>query len=97
MDGVRAVDLSKGHKKLDFDLVCCMQVFEHLPNLLKELQKMVQSLKGESIIYIEVPHEKLLSETNDSKEAYLKKIHWHEHINFFTKDSLIQLFDKAGI
>jgi hypothetical protein len=70
-----------------YDLVVCSHVLEHVPYpevVLHEIRKYI----GE-ILYIELPLE-------DTSKAIEKK-YWHEHINFFSIDSLYKLFKRCGL
>jgi hypothetical protein len=49
----------------------------------------------ESILYIEVPYEDLV--LNEKTNLHLKKKHWHEHVNFYSHESLKCLIQNAGL
>jgi hypothetical protein len=51
----------------------------------------------DTVLYIEVPYEKLMQNNSESKDKYLTKRHWHEHINFFSENSLVQLTKTCGL
>ena len=87
----------KNIKNKKFDLITCLHVFEHIPYPLKELSRLVTSLKKNSYIYIEVPHESLIDDNHLDKNILNLKKHWHEHINFFSKKSLTNLINQAGL
>lgn len=97
LEGMRRVDLSNIKNKTDYDLICSIQVFEHLPYPLQALSKIVQLMKPGAFLYLEVPHEKILYESDDSYDSHLNKFHWHEHINFFTVESIRKLFELSGL
>ena len=48
-----------------------------------------------ALLYIEVPHENLIM--NEKNDLHVKKKHWHEHINFYTLESLKSLIDNSGL
>jgi hypothetical protein len=80
-----------------YDLVICSNVLEHIPfpaDLLVEIRK---SMQNETILYIEVPHEELMRNPDTRDISHLLKKHWHEHINFFTLQSLEALISLAGM
>jgi SAM-dependent methyltransferase len=80
-----------------FDLITCSQVLEHVPHPKRVIQKIVEWMQPETLLYLEVPHEALMRENPGSLSTHLLKHHWHEHINFFTTDSLRELVEQAGL
>jgi len=80
-----------------FDLITCLHVFEHIPYPLKELKKLALNLKKNSCIYIEVPHESIINDGHLDKNILNVKKHWHEHVNFFSRESLENLIHQAGL
>jgi aminopeptidase N len=54
-------------------------------------------MDDETVLYIEVPFEKLMQNNPHSKNKYLLKKHWHEHINFFSESSLHELTKNCGL
>lgn len=82
----------------EYDLICLSHVIEHIPYpslLINEVKKYI----GNGIIYIEVPFEPLMQkmENQSDKSISLRsKKHWHEHINFFSKKSLVALLKSSG-
>lgn len=80
----------------EYDIVTCMHIFEHLPYPLKELKEIKKYIKKNGYIYIEVPYENIMKKRISSQKILESKKHWHEHINFFSKKSLINLLSKAG-
>ncbi len=86
-----------GHGDLSnfvYDLVVCQHVLEHLPFPKDDITKLLSLLRDPSYFYFEVPHEPLMR--NDSIDK-LSKIHWHEHINFFSLKSLSKLLESCGL
>jgi len=69
-----------------YDLIVCSQVLEHVPYPLDIINNIVSIMDEETLFYIEVPYEKLMRQQPGSKEIYLEKHHWHEHINFFLRN-----------
>jgi hypothetical protein len=54
-------------------------------------------MKPETLLYVEVPHEDLVRLSDGSKDLHTKKKYWHEHINFFTYESLVALLESCGL
>ena len=79
--------------KHSYDLVVCMQVLEHVSYPKKILKEISNVMNKNSILYIEIPHEKMIRDN----ELPVHKKHWHEHINFYTKDSLKFLIECSGL
>jgi SAM-dependent methyltransferase len=80
-----------------YDLVVCANVIEHIPYPLDLLQQVAASLGPDSILYLELPYERILSESDDDRSAYRRKRHWHEHINFYSRQSLKALLVRSGL
>ncbi|MFT5503848.1 MAG: SAM-dependent methyltransferase [Gammaproteobacteria bacterium] len=82
-----------------YDFIFSNQVFEHLPDPLETMIRLGSCLKPDGYIYIRVP---------DGRGVYnqLKKLGWNsaldaihplEHINCFTRRSLIELASKVSL
>lgn len=54
-------------------------------------------LSASTLLYLEVPHEALMREYANAQGLAALKRHWHEHINFFTPASLLQLTQRVGL
>lgn len=78
-----------------YDLVVCCNVLEHVPYPSIIIEDIKHTMNARSVLYIEVPYEDLMRTT--STNPHLKKKHWHEHINFFSEQSLIQLIQNCGL
>lgn len=94
--GAQAVDLATIHKH-HYDLITCSQVLEHVSYPHEILQQIAGSMSEQTLLYLEVPREALMRENPDSKKLAGLKRHWHEHINFFTEQSLCELVGRAGL
>jgi SAM-dependent methyltransferase len=95
LSGVQRVDVETAFAT-PYDLVVCSHVLEHVPypaDLVTELRK---AMKTDTVLYIEVPHEDLMRNSHDGADPGPKKRHWHEHINFFSRQSLLQLINLCG-
>ena len=77
------------------DLICCSMVLEHVPYPVDLLTDIRQVMSAHTVLYIEVPLEKLIREEYDNPHHY--KRHWHEHVNFFCRRSLDAVIDRAGL
>jgi len=79
----------------EYDLIICSNVLEHVAYPHKILEEIIPCMDNDSLLYIEVPHENLI--INEKNNLHLKKKHWHEHINFYTLESLKSLIDNSGL
>ena len=79
------------------DLVTCSNVLEHVPSPMAVLNEILPVMGAGTLLYLEVPHEVLIHEHPGSLGLAPLKLHWHEHINFFTPDSLAKLVANAGL
>lgn len=84
-------------EKQHYDLLVCSQVLEHVPYPRQLLASMLPCLGPETLLYLEVPYEPLLRAAPESRELAPRKHHWHEHINFFSPESLLRLLTDAGL
>ena len=48
-------------------------------------------------LYIEVPHEDTIRKWDRPEDRLARKRHWHEHINFFSAESLDSVIAQAGL
>jgi hypothetical protein len=80
----------------NYDLIVCSNVLEHVSYPETLLKDMMSAMSDETILYIEVPYEKIMSNSDlINKNEY--KRHWHEHINFYSENSLNKLLAKCGL
>ena len=68
---------------------------EHVSYPHELLEEIIPSMNKNSILYIEVPYEDLI--LNEKEDLHIKKRHWHEHVNFYSKKSLEYLVENAGL
>ena len=78
-----------------YDLVVCSAVLEHVPYPLDLLNQIKPCLHPRSLLYLEVPLETLMN--SPEADRWRLKRHWHEHINFYSADSLQALVQSAGL
>jgi hypothetical protein len=101
-ENIKIFDLNKKYNEIKnklekFDLIICSHVIEHASSPEKLISKIKKLMKKNSYLYIEVPFEKIVYDSHPKMPDPSKKKHWHEHINFFTKKSLLYLFSNAGL
>lgn len=82
-------------RKTRYELVTLCHVLEHVPFPHALLRSIRESI-GEAFLYIEVPYEELIRMNPGRTDLHTEKHHWHEHINFFTKDALTSLVRDSG-
>lgn len=96
LDGVRRVGRGEmgqgGH-----DLIVLSHVLEHVPFPAQVLAEIAAVMGRDTLLYIEVPFEKLVAEAPHARDLARRKKHWHEHVNFFTEDAMRALLDRAGL
>jgi hypothetical protein len=80
-----------------YDLIVLAHVLEHVPYPAKTITEICSVMGKDTILYIEVPHEDLVRLNSGSQNLLAKKKHWHEHINFFTGQSLKLLLERCGL
>ena len=68
---------------------------EHVSYPHELLEEIIPSMDKNSILYIEVPFEDLV--LNERENLHIKKKHWHEHVNFYSKNSLKYLVENVGL
>ncbi|MFJ4145650.1 class I SAM-dependent methyltransferase [Pseudomonas sp. NPDC089734] len=96
VEGVEAVSLETIEQH-QYDLVICSQVLEHVPYPHELLKQIAGALDEHTLLYLEVPNEVLIRENPGNKKLAGLKRHWHEHVNFFTEQSLRELVQYAGL
>ena len=82
-----------------FDFIYANQVFEHLPQPLVSLQELCACLNSDGILYLRVPDGRGLRRQLQRQgwSPELGAIHPLEHINCFTRSSLIQFAATVGL
>lgn len=96
IDGALRFDPSSSSSH-SFDLIICSQVLEHVSYPKRVVQQIVEWMQPETLLYLEVPYEALMRANSGTLSTHLSKHHWHEHINFFTADSLHEIVQQAGL
>ena len=82
-----------------FDCVYANQVFEHLPDPLDTLRRLRARLSPRGVIYIRVPDGRGIAHTLEQYgwSPGLDAIHPLEHINCFTRSTLVRLGAEAQL
>lgn len=97
---LNAVNVSEpGEFLLAYDLIVLSNVLEHIPFPAKALKTIVDYMSASTVLFIEVPYETIQFNASGQKpfRQPLQKLHWHEHINFFSLDSLASLLDTSSL
>lgn len=95
-DGVRKVSREVAAQN-HYDLIICSNVLEHVSKPRQVLAEIKANMTPITVLYIEVPLERLVKEYGKGTELLAKKRHWHEHVNFFSKESLEALVESVGL
>ncbi|HDR9204317.1 TPA: class I SAM-dependent methyltransferase [Burkholderia vietnamiensis] len=94
IDGATVVGKAEAFAK-KYGLVVCSNVLEHVPYPADVLADITRTMDAGSVLYVEVPLEPLMREA--LPEPHLKRRHWHEHINFYSEQSLRKLLEQCGL
>ena len=94
--GVQAIGLAEARANT-YDLITCSQVLEHVPWPADTVRQIVNLMRRETFLYLEVPFEDLMRAQDGAESLRLAKRHWHEHVNFFSKASMRALVRECGL
>jgi SAM-dependent methyltransferase len=94
--GARSVSADAARSQ-HYDLVVLSNVLEHVADPLALLQAAAEHVQGPGLLYLEVPFETTMRAAETDATAWRGKRHWHEHINFFSRESLRRLVTRAGL
>ena len=94
IEGAKIVTKEQAYEN-KYDLVVCSNVLEHVSYPHELLEEIIPCMDKSSILYIEVPYEDLV--LNEKENLHIKKKHWHEHVNFYSKKSLEYLVKNVGL
>lgn len=81
--------------KEKFDIITCWHVLEHVYDPVLFLNNINILLKKNGILLMEVPNED--DELIKLVPEYSKLIHFEDHVNYFTKNTINNLFDKCNL
>jgi hypothetical protein len=85
-------------RNFKYDLVICSNVLEHVPYPAVFLKSLIDSISNkDAVLYIELPYEEIVKKNKGKKDLQRIKKHWHEHINFFTEESLRTLLSRLDL
>jgi len=96
IEGVGRVSLEEAHNN-KYKLVVCSQVLEHVSFPVDVIRSLKRCMDTNSILYIELPCENLIRASDEQANLAIRKKHWHEHINFYTKNSLQALLEYSNL
>jgi SAM-dependent methyltransferase len=80
-----------------YDLVVLSHVLEHVPEPETVVRPAAEALQIGGMLYVEAPYERVIAAAPKSRDLAALKRHWHEHINFYTEDSLRALLARCGL
>jgi hypothetical protein len=97
IDGAKRVSVTEAQES-NYDLITLMHVLEHIPYPQNTLNEIAGVMGKGTALYIELPHEEIIRLNPDlCNSPYRQKRHWHEHINFYTEQSIISLLKSCGL
>lgn len=81
-----------------YELVVLANVLEHVPFPHETLNELHGFMTSDTVLYVEVPFEKIQASAQKVPPYSLEaqKLHWHEHINFFSEFSLQNVLQRSG-
>ncbi len=80
-----------------YDLIVCSNVLEHVSYPSETLNDIKKNMTKQTILYIEIPYEKLILDIENKRKSFRDKKHWHEHVNFFSKKSILKLLKECSL
>lgn len=96
LNNCKKVELDEVYKN-NYDLVVCSNVLEHVSEPIDLLKQITKCMNNNTVLYIEVPYENIMQKNEGSLDLYNLKKHWHEHINFYSEQSLRLLTNLCGL
>jgi len=96
VDGTERADPAR-FGTVHYDLVSCIETLEHVPWPADTLAQVIPALDENSLFYVEMPYEELMTRELPFGTAGALKHHWHEHINFYSRESVRTLLRRAGL
>jgi SAM-dependent methyltransferase len=83
-------------KNYSYDLIVCSNVLEHVSYPRELLQDIRNYMSKDTVLYIEIPCEKLIMKKEIIDKNEIKR-HWHEHINFYSENSIKELLKACNL
>ena len=96
IDGARAVDHAAARANR-YDLIACCHVIEHVSYPFDILRDMADTMRDDTLLYLEVPFEDVVRLNDEPARRLELKRHWHEHINFYSAEAVDALLRRAGL
>ena len=96
IEGARAVDLTAARANT-YDLIACCHVIEHVAHPHDILRDIADAMRDDTLLYLEAPYEDVVRLNDDPARRLAAKRHWHEHINFFSAESVDALLRRVGL
>lgn len=96
LPGMRRVDAGTA-AQAGYDLVVCSNVLEHVPYPADLIGALRTAMTRDTVLYVEVPYERLMRAHPGSRELHRAKRHWHEHVNFYSEEALRRLLVNCGL
>ena len=93
-ENIETDDFIKSNK-CKFDVICSNNVLEHVYNPILWINNIMKCLKPGGIIILEIPNED--DELIYKVKNYSNIIHFEDHVNYFTKNTLEYLLKKCNI
>ncbi|MFS2112611.1 methyltransferase domain-containing protein [Herbaspirillum frisingense] len=90
---VRREELERGAH----ELIINSHVIEHVPYPADMLLEIRALMDEHSLFYLEVPLEEVVRLNASTEARRTGKRHWHEHINFFTRQALLSLIRACDL
>lgn len=85
-------------ERVDYDLIVLSNVLEHIPYPVETLRAIIPFMASKTTLYVEVPLERLQQGVvGPPYSGAFRKKHWHEHVNFFTSQSMEHLLRNCGL
>lgn len=89
---IEETDLPKGH----FDVIFCLQTFEHIPDPAHFLESLRPYLKKGGVVYVEVPNRDEGTLSLYHNKAYDDFYYHDAHLFYYNPKTLARMFKKAG-
>lgn len=80
----------------NYNLIVCSNVLEHVPYPADLILDIKNAMNKDTVLYIEVPYEDVIRVSDPDVDLSQLKRHWHEHINFYSENSLRNILSICG-
>lgn len=89
MDGVIPLRTMDEVKKMEWDVILCMMLLEHVSDPMETMGQLVGLMHESTLLYVEVPFQTYMHQYSD--------VEINEHVNFFTEMSMVVAAEKFGL